>query len=151
MSKNHLQNISKNLCFPKEVLFTFVSDYLMIDIFVCLILGFCFILILLEVIFRIQVIQLEDKLNKGNNWDCLSHIHVSPMPGSVQFSSVQSLSHVWLFAIPWTAAHQAALSNTNSRSLPELMSIASVMPSSHLILCCPLLLTPSIFPSIRVF
>ena len=94
MSKNHLQNISKNLCFPKEVLFTFVSDYLMIDIFVCLILGFCFILILLEVIFRIQVIQLEDKLNKGNNWDCLSHIHVSPMPGSVQFSSVQSLSHV---------------------------------------------------------
>ena len=151
MSKNHLQNISKNLCFPKEVLFTFVSDYLMIDIFVCLILGFCFILILLEVIFRIQVIQLEDKLNKGNNWDCLSHIHVSPMPGSVQFSSVQSLSHVWLFAIPWTAAHQASLSNTNSRSLPELMSIASVMPSSHLILCCPLLLTPSIFPSIRVF
>ena len=68
----------------------------MIDILVCLILVlvFCFILILLEVIFRIQVIQLEDKLKKGNNWDCLSHIHVSPMPGSVQFSSVQSLSHV---------------------------------------------------------
>ena len=88
MSKNHLQNISKNLCFPREVLFTFVNDYLMIDIFVFLILllVFCFILVLLEVIFRIQVIQLADKLNKGNNWNCLSHIHISPMPGSVQFS-----------------------------------------------------------------
>ena len=69
---------------------------------------------------------------------------------SVQFSSVQSLSHVWLFATPWTAAHQASLSITNSPSLLKLMSIESVMPSNHLILCCPLLL-PSIFPSIRVF
>ena len=88
MSKNHLQNISKNLCFPREVLFTFVNDYLTIDIFVFLILllVFCFILVLLEVIFRIQVIQLADKRNKGNNWNRLSHIHISPMPGSVQFS-----------------------------------------------------------------
>ena len=70
---------------------------------------------------------------------------------SVQFSSVQSLSHVWLFGTPWTAARQASLSITNSRSLPKLMSIESVMPSNHLILCCPLLLLPSIFPSIRVF
>ena len=68
-----------------------------------------------------------------------------------QFSSVQSLSCVWLFATPWTAAHQASLSITNSRSLLKLMSIDSVMPSSHLILCSPLLLQPSIFPSIRVF
>ena len=66
-------------------------------------------------------------------------------------STVQSLSCVWLFAIPWTAAHQASLSITNSRSLLKLMSIKSVMPSNHLILCHPLLLLPSIFPSIRVF
>ena len=67
------------------------------------------------------------------------------------FSSVQSLSHVRLFAIPWTTALQASLSITNSQSPPKLMSIESVMPSSHLILCRPLLLLPSIFPSIRVF
>ena len=67
------------------------------------------------------------------------------------FSSVQSLSRVRLFATPWTAACQASLSIINSWSLPKLMSIESVMPSSHLILCCPLLLPPSIFPSIRVF
>ena len=70
---------------------------------------------------------------------------------SVQFSSVQSLSHVWLFATPWITARQASLSITNSRSPPKLMSIESVMPSSHLILCRPLLLPPSVFPSIRVF
>ena len=64
--------------------------------------------------------------------------------------SVQSLTGVWLFVTPWTAAHQASLSITNSQSLPKLMSTESVMPSSHLILCYPLLL-PSIFPSIRVF
>ena len=69
----------------------------------------------------------------------------------VQFSSVQSLSCVQLFATPWTAAHQASLSITNSWSLPKLMSIESVMPSNHLILCHPLLLLPSIFPSIWVF
>ena len=73
----------------------------------------------------------------------------APCP-SAQFSSVQSLSHVQLFATPWTAARQASLSITNSRSLPKLMPIESVMPSNHLILCHPLLLLPSIFPSIRV-
>ena len=66
-------------------------------------------------------------------------------------SSVQSLSCVQLFAAPWTAAHQASLSIINSQSLLKLMSIESVMPSNHLILCHPLLLPPSIFPSIRVF
>ena len=65
--------------------------------------------------------------------------------------SVQSLSHVWLFATPWTTAHQAFLFITNSRSLPKFMSIVSVMPSNHLILCRPHLLLPSIFPSIGVF
>ena len=69
----------------------------------------------------------------------------------IQFSSVQSLSRVWLFATPWIAALQASLSITNSWSLPKLMSIESVMPSSHLILCCPLVLLPPISPSIRVF
>ena len=68
-----------------------------------------------------------------------------------RFSSVQSVSRVRLFVAPWTAAHQASLSITNSRSLLKLMSIESVMPSNHLILCCPLLLLPSIVPSIRVF
>ena len=68
-----------------------------------------------------------------------------------QFSSVQLLSPVWLFATPGTAACQASLSITNSQSLFKLMSIALVMPSNLLILCCLLLLLPSIFPSIRVF
>ena len=70
---------------------------------------------------------------------------------SVQFSSVQLLSHVWLFVTPWITEHQASLSITNSWSLPKLMSTESVMPSSHLILCHPLLLLPPIPPSIRVF
>ena len=70
---------------------------------------------------------------------------------SVQFSSVQSLNHVQLFATPWIAARQASLSTTNSQSPPKPLSIESVMPSNHLILCHPLLLLPSIFPSIRVF
>ena len=65
--------------------------------------------------------------------------------------SVQLLSRVPLSATPWTAAHQASLSITNSRSLLKLKFIKSVMPSNHLILCCPLLLLPSTFPSIRVF
>ena len=64
---------------------------------------------------------------------------------------VQLLSYVWLFMTPWTAAHQASLSINNSWNLLKLMSIESVMPSNRLILCCPLLLPPSIFPSIRVF
>ena len=70
---------------------------------------------------------------------------------SVQFSLVQSFSRVLLFVTPWTAAHQAYLSITNSRSLLKLMSIELVMPSSHLILCVPPLLLPSIFLSIRIF
>ena len=67
------------------------------------------------------------------------------------FSSVQLLSHVWLFVTPWTTARQASLSITNSWSLPKLMSIELVMASIHLIFCRPLLFLPSIFPSIRVF
>ena len=69
----------------------------------------------------------------------------------IPLSSVQLLIHVWLFATPWIPARQASLSITNSWSWPKLMSIESVMPSSHLILCRPLLLLPPIPPSIRVF
>ena len=72
-------------------------------------------------------------------------------PKRGHFSSVQLLSHVQLSATAWTAAHQASLSITNSQNLLKLMFIESVMPSNHLFLYCPLLLQPSIFPSIRVF
>ena len=75
--------------------------------------------------------------------------YLTSLPGYL--SSVQSLSCVQLFATPWTAACQASLSITNSQSLLKLMSIESVIPSNHLILCCCLLLPPSNFPSIRVF
>ena len=68
-----------------------------------------------------------------------------------RISSIQLLSHVGLFATPWTAKHQASLSITNSQSLFKLRSIESVMPSNHRILCHPLLLLPSVFPTIRVF
>ena len=77
--------------------------------------------------------------------NCLNGIEIN------QFSSVQTLSRVWLFATPWIAVRQASLSITNSRSLLKLMPIKSVMPSSHLILCHPLLLLPPISPSIRLF
>ena len=86
------------------------------------------------------------------------HIHLPTHPSTPpffiihpSFCLVQSLSHIQLFATPWTAAHQASLSITNSQSSLKLMSIESVMPSNHLILCRPLLLLPSVFPSIRVF
>ena len=72
-------------------------------------------------------------------------------PTGNTISSVQSLNHVRLFVTPWTAVCQASLSIINSQSLLKLMSISSVMPSNHLVLCCPLLLPPSIFPSIRIF
>ena len=86
-------------------------------------------------------------------YDCLTSSPgmLNTLHSSVQFSLVQSLSPVQLFETSWTAAHQASLSLTNSRSLLKLMSIESVMPSNHLILCHPLLFVPSIFPSIRVF
>ena len=98
----------------------------------------------------------------SSSWDSWLLLHLQhlqhttsleawPAPTAVQFSSVQSLSCVQLFVTPWNTARQASLSITNSQSPPKLMSIESVMPSNHLILCHPLLLLPSIFPSIRVF
>ena len=79
------------------------------------------------------------------------YIYLHTRTYMISVSSVQSFSHVRLFATPWTAAHWASLSVTNSWSPPKPMSIEMVMPSNHLILCHPLLLLPSIFPSIRVF
>ena len=92
-----------------------------------------------------QISKLEPYLEQED------FCYVKLMILNTKFSSVQSLSHVWLFETPWTAACQASLSITNSQNLLKLMSIELVMPSNHLILCCPLLLLPSIFPSIRVF
>ena len=91
------------------------------------------------------------KWGSWREWRWMRHQQGCSIHTQELFSSVQSLSCVRLFAIPWTAAHQASLSIINSRSSPKLMSIGSVMPSNHLILCCPLLLQPSIFPSIRAF
>ena len=90
---------------------------------------------------NIQTVHATQMKKKNNN----------PIQKLVQFNSVQLLSRVWLFATPWITAHQAFLSITNSWSLLKLMSIESVMPSSNLILCCPLLLLPPIPPNIRVF
>ena len=82
---------------------------------------------------------------------CSPHETLTTLLIGYQFTSVLSLSHLQLFVTSWTAARQASLSITNSQSLLRLMSIESVIPSNHLILCCPLLLPPLIFPSIRVF
>ena len=87
---------------------------------------------------KIPVVEISDFLH-GSLWK------------SVQFSAIQSLSHVWFFATSWTAAYQASLSITNSQGLLKFVSIESVIPSNRLILCRPLLLLPSIFSSIRVF
>ena len=92
----------------------------------------------------------SNRYPKTNNQNC-EDFGMSHASGEHQFSSVQLLSHVWLFVTPWIAACQASLSITNSQSSPKLMSIKSVMPSSYLILCRPLLLLPSIPPSIRDF
>ena len=81
-----------------------------------------------------------------------SPVSIHGVHGFLQvFQSVQCLSHIRLFATPWTAAHQCSLSITNSRSLLKIMYIECMMPSNHGILCCPVLLLPSIFPNIRVF
>ena len=99
-----------------------------------------------------QTVMYKRRQQTQNSKCQLRAVRISrcqPEKGSVQ--SVQSLSRVRLFATPWTAAHQTSLSITNSQSLLKLMSIVSVMPSNHLILCHFLLLPPSIIPSIRVF
>ena len=100
--------------------------------------------------------QLEPDMEQQTSREYIKAVYCHPayltyMQSSVQFSSVQSLSCIWLFATPWITAHQASLSITSSRSLLKLMPIELVMPSSHLILCRTLLLLPPIPPSIRIF
>ena len=89
------------------------------------------------------IVPWQPIMLKIERWQSLKELWIVPHT-SVQFSSIQSLSHVWLFATPWIAARQASLSITNSQSLLKLTSIESVMPSNHLILCRPLLLLLSI-------
>ena len=96
-------------------------------------------------------LTLEEKVSPGTSGLTSVPTHESHLQSPAPFSSVQSLSCVRLFVTPWTAAHQASLSITNSWSSLKLMSIESVMPSSHLILCRPLLLLPPIPPSIGSF
>ena len=95
--------------------------------------------------------EILTKLWKYAIFLCLFPLEELIYPSKPYFSSGQSLNHVQLFATPWTAAHQDFLSITNSQSLLKFMSIELLMPSNHLILCHPLLLLPSVFPSIRVF
>ena len=111
-------------------------------------------------VYRKSLQWFSSRLSPGNTGQCLETFFgchtkgiglLTDLVGGGQFSSVQSLSRVRLFATPWNAAHQASLSITNSRSPPKPMSIELVVLSNHLILCRPLLLLPSIFPSIRVF
>ena len=104
-------------------------------------------------LYKISSVMDMDEFHVGNRrqQQFLCPAFSSVQFSSVQFSSVKLLSRVWLFVIPWTAANQASLSITNSQSLLKLMSIESVRPSSHHIFCRPLLLLPSIFPSLRVF
>ena len=112
-----------------------------------------------KIVHIINLVLLVKKLLKENIWKyfnklCLlqtKHSEKEWNIKAVQFSAVQSLSCVQFFVTPWTAAHQACLSITNSWSSFKLMSFERVMPANHLILCRPLLLLPSIFPSIRVF
>ena len=98
-----------------------------------------------DTIYLVALLWGLNELKIEKHWRyCLEH-------SKCHVSSVQSLSCVWLFVPPWIAARQASVSITNSQSSLRLMSIVSVMPSNHLILCCPLLLLPPIPPSIRVF
>ena len=103
---------------------------------------------------RPGVLRFMGSQTVGHDWATeLKHINICSHNRyfSLRLTFVQLLSHIWLFVTPWTAAHQASLSFTSYGSLLKPMSIELMMPSNHVILCCPLLLLPSIFLSIRVF
>ena len=109
-----------------------------------------FILLFVGAIYSLKILgQFSYRIS--HNLILVDWILVVHLLYHIQFSSVQLLSRVWLFVTPWAAARQASLSNTNSQSVPKLMSIELVMPSNHLILCRPLLLLSAIFTSIRIF
>ena len=120
-------------------LFTYFTNYIHFNFF-----SYINVFTYISLSYQLDIKYI--KVLTGNVYICLLISR-----NRVQFSSVQSLSHVQLFATPWTAAHQASHSITNSRSLFKLMSIESMIISNQLILCHPLLLPPSVFPSIRVF
>ena len=146
-TNHHPWNMSRFWCVSVQAIFT--NKYTFFSLFSCLSGGQRrYNRILSEVARRCQSHMMEPTM-PSDHLHCQAldrNLHTVP----VQFSSVQSLSCVWLFVTPWTAACQASLSICNSWSLLKLMSSELVMPSNHLILCHPLLL-PSIFPSIRVF
>ena len=102
---------------------------------------------------RLISLTIQNRKRKEKSYSIVNYSIIIVNSGIDQsiYGIVQSLSHVWLFLIPWTAGCQGSLSITNSQSLLKLMSIKSVMPSNCFIFCCPLLLPPSVFPSIRVF
>ena len=119
-----------------------------------LLLLFCYLLftVTLGIFFPILISHFIEKLLYVVSWERVQGgTFLKLWIFYSTFSSVQLLSRVWLFVNPWAAAHQASLFITNFHNLLKLMSIESVMPSNHLILCCPLILPPSIIPSIRVF
>ena len=141
---------------PGSIVFHCLLEYTKFMFIVSMMLSnhliLCHPFLLLPSIFpNVRVFSMSQLFASGGQWIFCFIISPSKESISVHSVSVHSLSHVWLFATPWTAAHQASLSRTNAWSLPKLMSIESVMPSNLLILCHPLLLPPAIFPSIMVF
>ena len=126
---------------------TWLSNWTELNCTILLVLDVDFFLAMNYLIRRLLINSSVFKIFLYMSLIIETNKHIHP----VQFNSVQSISCVQLFVTPWTTVHQASLSITNSQGPPKPMSIESVMPSNHLILWCPLLLLPSIFPSIRVF
>ena len=167
----HKHYVSHHLCVASVTSLNFILQFFSVETFAyfitfipgCLVVFFCYYKwhYSLKFIFYLLTAGTQKQVNlcKKKKKTKLEYYHFA-MPSELMylgidqqqlFSSVQLLSCVGLFVTPWTAALQASLSITNSQNLLKLMSIESVMPSNHLILCRPFLLPPSIFPSIRVF
>ena len=138
--------LQTNIC-HEHVMFRFYEHECFMNIFI----SWTDFIELLHKIIAHWIQQCLKELHTVTKWYQLIHNIKIKKKNSIQFRSVQSLSRVWLFVTSWIAAHQAFLYITNSRSLPKPISIESVMPPSHLILCLPLLLLLPILPSIRIF